>query len=55
MRDYRLYLIDRITGHFTNRQDFSSDDDASAMKMAGGCNEPGAKELWRGVHMIKRW
>jgi hypothetical protein len=55
MRDYRLYLIDRITGHFTNRRDFSSDDDTSAMNMASGCNEPGAKELWRGVHMVKRW
>lgn len=55
MSDYRLYLIHRMTGHFTGRRDFSSDDDTSAMKMASGCNELGGKELWRGVHLIKRW
>ena len=55
MRDYRLYLIDRITGHFRDRRDFSSDDDTSAMTVANRCSEPGAMELWRGAHMIKRW
>lgn len=55
MRDYRLYLIDRITGHFKDRRDFSSDDDTSAIKMAGHCHETGAKELWRGIHMLRRW
>ena len=55
MRDYRLYLIDRITGHFKDRRDFSSVDDTSAIKMANHCHETGTKELWRGVHMLRRW
>jgi len=55
MRDYRLYLIDRITGHFKDRRDFSSDDDTSAIRIADRCRDRDAKELWRGVHKLKHW
>jgi hypothetical protein len=55
MRDYRLYLMDRITGHFKGRSDFSSDDDTSAILVADSCENDDPKELWRGVHKLKHW
>jgi hypothetical protein len=55
MREYHLYLIDPSTGHFKDRRDFSSEDDKSAIRAAAHCDANGPKELWRGVHKLKRW
>lgn len=55
MAGYRLYFMDRFTGHIEQRREFFADDDASAMAVAESWGTGQPMELWEGEHKLKRW
>jgi hypothetical protein len=55
MSGYRLYFMDRFSGHIEHRREFLADDDASAIVIADGWATGQPMELWLGSHKLKRW
>ena len=55
MGGYRLYFMDRFSGHIEHRREFVADDDASAIAIASGWSTGQPMELWTGSHKLKRW
>jgi hypothetical protein len=55
MAGYRLYFMDRFTGHIEHRREFFADDDAAAMAVAESWGTGQPMELWEGEHKLKRW
>lgn len=55
MAGYRLYFMDRFTGHIEHRREFFANDHASAMETAKSWGTGQAMELWEGEHKLKRW
>ena len=55
MAGYRLYFMDRFTGHIEHRREFFADDDAEALTIAHGWSTGQPMELWEGEHKLKRW
>ena len=52
---YRLYFMDRFSGHIDHVREFEADDDSAAMTVAEGWREACAMELWQLQHKLKRW
>ena len=52
---YRLYFMDRFTGHIEHRREFlaASNDEAFAIAQSWSTGQP--MELWLGSHKLKRW
>ena len=55
MGGYRLYFMDRFTGHIETRREFFAEDDAAAMAIADQLSSGRPMELWEGEHKLKRW
>lgn len=55
MAGYRLYFMDRFSGHIDNRREFIADDDSQALAIAHGWHDGGPMELWSGDRKLKRW
>jgi hypothetical protein len=55
MSEYRLYFMDRFSGHIDHRREFLADDDAAAMGIAQGWSSGDPMELWQGGRKLKRW
>ena len=55
MAGYRLYYLDRFTGHIEHRREFFADDHAAAIAIAQGWSSGQPMELWEGEHKLKRW
>jgi hypothetical protein len=55
MSGYRLYFMDRFSGHIEHRREFLADDDASAIDIASSWATGQPMELWLGTHKLKRW
>ena len=55
MAGYRLYFMDRFTGHIEHRREFFADDRASALEIAESWGPGQPMELWEGEHKLKRW
>ena len=55
MADYRLYFMDRYSGHIEHRREFIAEDDAEALAIALGWSTGQPMELWVGSHKLKRW
>ncbi len=55
MAGYRLYFMDRFSGHIDNRREFLADGDAQALEIAQRWHDGGPMELWSGEHKLKRW
>ncbi len=55
MGGYRLYFMDRFTGHIEHRREFLADDDTAAMTIARSWATGQPMELWLGTHKLKRW
>jgi len=55
MAGYRLYFMDRYSGHIEHRREFSADDDDAAMTIALSWSTGQPMELWEGDHKLKRW
>lgn len=55
MSDYRLYFMDRFSGHIERVSDFEAQDDAGAIAAAQGLGNGSPMELWSRHHKLKRW
>ena len=55
MAGYRLYFMDRFSGHIEHRREFFADDDATAIGIAESWGNGQPMELWEGEHKLKRW
>jgi hypothetical protein len=55
MGGYRLYFMDRFSGHIEHRREFLADDDAQAIGIASGWSTGQPMELWDGGRKLKRW
>jgi hypothetical protein len=55
MGHYRLYYMNRFSGHIDHVREFEAGDDAAAIHIAGDWHEGGPMELWSRHHKLKRW
>ena len=55
MAGYRLYFMDRFSGHIEHRREFFAGDDAAAISIAEGWSNGSPMELWEGGHKLKHW
>jgi hypothetical protein len=55
MAGYRLYFMDRFSGHIEHRREFIADGDAEAIAIATSWSTGQPMELWLGSHKLKRW
>lgn len=55
MGAYRLYFMDRFSGHIESCRDFFAIDDAAAIAVAAGWSTGQPMELWIGSRKLKRW
>ena len=54
MRYYRLYFMDRFSGHIDNFRDFEAADE-TACAIAEGWHDDQPMELWNRDRKLKRW
>lgn len=55
MAGYRLYFMDRFSGHIEHRREFFADEDAQAVRIAEGWSTGQPMELWHDDHKLRRW
>ena len=55
MRYYRLYFLDRFSGHIDHFREFEAADDDAALVIAEGWQEDRAMELWNRHRKLKHW
>ncbi|HKX92625.1 MAG TPA: hypothetical protein VJM15_09415 [Sphingomicrobium sp.] len=55
MEGYRLYFMDRFSGHIDHRRDFIADSDDAAIATANEWYDGNPMELWAGARKLKRW
>ncbi len=55
MPEYRLYFMDRFSGHIEHAREFEADDDMAAVCIAEGWRANGPMELWSRDRKVKRW
>ena len=55
MRYYRLYFMDRFSGHIDHFREFEAEDDDSALAVAEGWREDRPMELWSRQHKLRHW
>jgi hypothetical protein len=52
---YRLYFLDRYTGHIDHFREFEAEDDSAAIVTAESWAEGLPMELWNRHRKLKRW
>lgn len=52
---YRLYFMDRFSGHIDNYREFEADGDDGALAIAEGWREDRPMELWNRHRKLKHW
>ena len=52
---YRLYFMDRFSGHIDHFREFEAEDDSAAIDMAAGWAQRRAMELWNRHRKLKHW
>jgi hypothetical protein len=55
MRYYRLYFMDRFSGHIDHFREFEAADDDVAIAVAEGWREDRPMELWNLERRLKQW
>ncbi|MFL6726410.1 MAG: hypothetical protein ACJ8FS_07845 [Sphingomicrobium sp.] len=55
MRYYRLYFMDRFSGHIDHFREFEAADDETACAIAEGWHDDQPMELWNRDRKLKRW
>lgn len=55
MVQYRLYFIDRSSGHIETSREFHADDDAAAIERAAELGTGQPMELWSRDRKVRRW
>lgn len=52
---YRLYFMDRFSGHIDHFREFEAEDDDSALEIAERWREDRPMELWNRQRKLKHW
>ena len=52
---FRLYFMDRFSGHIDHFREFEAEGDSAAIEMAEGCANGCPMELWNRHRKLKRW
>lgn len=52
---YRLYFMDRFSGHIDHFREFEAEDDSSALELAERWQNGSPMELWNRHRKLKRW
>lgn len=52
---YRLYFIDRSSGHIDHFREYEAEDDQAALAVAERWREDGPMELWNRDRKLKVW
>lgn len=52
---YRLYFMDRFSGHIDHVREFDAEDDGAALVIAEGWGEGRPMELWSRNRKLRRW
>lgn len=52
---YRLYFLDRFSGHIDHVREFEAADDTAATAIAERLREGHPAELWNRNRKLKRW
>ena len=55
MKDYRLYYLDRLSGHIDEVEEIAAASDSEAIALATQRSDQRAKELWHRHHKLKHW
>jgi hypothetical protein len=55
MGGYRLYFMDRFSGHIEHFREFEADDDQAALAIAEAWREDGPMELWNRERKLRHW
>jgi hypothetical protein len=55
LRYYRLYFLDRFSGHIDHFREFEAADDDAALLVAEGWREDRPMELWNRHRKLKHW
>ena len=55
MVQYRLYFMDRASGHIATSREFHAADDSAAIRLAAGLHDGNPMELWSRDRKVKRW
>ena len=55
MGQYRLYLMNRQSGHIDHVREFEAESDSGAIRIASDWQEDGPMELWSRHHKLRRW
>lgn len=55
VKDYRLYYLDRFSGHIDEVEEFAAEGDDRAIEMAGRKCNGRAMELWHRHHKLRHW
>ena len=55
MMYYRLYFMDRFSGHIDHYREFEADDDTAALVIAEGWREHQPMELWNLQRKLRHW
>lgn len=52
---YRLYFMDRFSGHIDHFREFDAEGDGAALAIAESWSEARPMELWSRNRKLKRW
>jgi len=55
MRYFRLYFMDRFSGHIEHFREFEADDDQAALAIAEAWREDGPMELRNRERKLRHW
>ena len=55
MRYYRLYFMDRFSGHIDHVREFEAEDDGAAIAISERWREGCPMELWNRNLKLKHW
>jgi hypothetical protein len=55
MRYYRLYFMDRFSGHIDHFREFEAADDDAALAIAERWREDRPMELWNLERKLRQW
>jgi len=55
MSYYRLYFMDRFSGHIDHFREFEAEGDQEAIDIAESWATGGPMELWNRTRKLKRW
>lgn len=52
---YRLYFMDRFSGHIDHFREFEAEGDEAALALAEDMQDDAPMELWNRERKLKRW